>query len=68
MTPARKRKIVVFILLGCMMLSSSLSRINSTHVNSDDVSAIILVTDSFGWNYFDAVSCFEEIGVDVTTI
>ncbi len=33
-----------------------------------DIKVLILVTDGFGWNYFDAKDCLELWGVNVTTV
>ena len=36
--------------------------------DTSEIKVLILVTDGFGWNYFDVKEHFESLGVNVTTV
>ncbi len=63
-----KLVMVVSLLVFTLMISSP--QIGQTVQAADvsDIKILMLVTDSFGWNYFDAKDRFESWGINVTTV
>ncbi|MHA3963871.1 MAG: DJ-1/PfpI family protein [Candidatus Thorarchaeota archaeon SMTZ1-45] len=59
---------VAVLLVFCLAFSNP--RVVSTLDIPDtaDIEVLILVTNGFGWNYFDAKDCLELWGVNVTTV
>jgi len=59
---------LVSLLLIVGVFSSPLLMPTADGQEISDVKVLILITDGFGWNYFDAREILESWGVNVTTI
>lgn len=64
-----KRKFVIAtaLLVLSLMFSSPPRVVTQDTPDVSDVKVLILLTDFFGWNYFDAKECLEGWGANVTT-
>jgi len=65
----RWRFVLVTSLLVCALTLSIPSVVSTLDLpDTSDVKVLILITDGFGWNYFDVVEHFEAWGVNVSTV
>ena len=63
------RILLVTALLICSLIFTNHPTAATQDVpDTSDVQVLILVTDGFGWNYFDAKNRLESWGVNVTTV
>lgn len=63
-----KLVLVMLMLVLALAISSPLIAQSAEAVDVSDTKVLMLVTDGFGWNYFDARNRFESWGVNVTTV
>jgi putative intracellular protease/amidase len=59
---------LVSLIVFIAILSSPVLILTAQGQEISDVKVLMLISDYFGWNYFDAKEIFESWGVNVTTI
>ncbi|MBY8998613.1 MAG: hypothetical protein KGD60_12865 [Candidatus Thorarchaeota archaeon] len=63
-----KLVLVVALLVPALVISNPQIAQTAEAVDVSDINVLMLVTDGFGWNYFDTKDRFESWGVNVTTV